>query len=63
VTAGELFLGLAFLFGLALASPFLAGTSNIIGILIIGIALYEAGKMNRRIPVNGPFRLGPTPVT
>lgn len=63
VTAGELFFGLAFLFGLALASPFLGGASNIIGILIIGIALYEAWKMNRRLPVNGPFRLGPTPAT
>jgi hypothetical protein len=45
--------------GLALAGPFLGGTSNIMGILIIGIGLYEAWKINRRVPLSGPFRLGP----
>lgn len=47
--------------GIALASPFLRGSSNIMGIIIIGIALYEAWKMNRRIAIGGPFRLGGTP--
>jgi hypothetical protein len=50
----------AAVFALALASPFLGGFQNIIGILIIGFALWEAWKMNRRVPieVEGPFRLG-----
>jgi len=44
---------------LALALPFLAGFKNVIGILIIGFALYEAWKLNRRVPlaVTGPFRV------
>ena len=45
--------------GLAFAAPFLGGTSNIMGILIIGIGLYEAWKINRRVPLSGPFRFGP----
>jgi len=44
---------------LALAAPFLAGTSNIMGIIIIGIGLYEAWKYNRRMKVSGPFKLAP----
>jgi hypothetical protein len=63
VTVGGFLFACVLLFGFALASPFLAGASNIIGILIIGIALYEAWKMNRRLPINGPFRLGATPAT
>jgi hypothetical protein len=46
-------------FGLAFAAPFLAGAKNIIGLLIIGIALYEAWKINRKVPIAGPFRIGP----
>jgi hypothetical protein len=44
--------------GLALAAPFLGGASNIIGILLIGIALYEAWKFNRPVPLvmDGPLR-------
>lgn len=56
--AGALLLGLAAILGLALAAPFLAGASNIMGIIIIGIGLYEAWKINRRIPLSGPFRFG-----
>jgi hypothetical protein len=47
-----------FVFGIALASPFFGGIENIMGFLIIAIALYEAWKLNRRVPVNGPFRFG-----
>ena len=54
------FLGLVW--GLALAAPFLAGASNIMGIIIIAIGLYEAWKYNRRVVVNGPFRLTQTPM-
>ena len=53
----------AFVFAIAFASPFLAGTSGIMGLIIIGIALYEAWKLNRRVPVNGPFRFGMAPAT
>ncbi len=55
---GGFLFALVFIFGLALASPFLGGAQNIMGIIIIGIALYEAWKINRRAPVSGPFRLG-----
>jgi hypothetical protein len=44
---------------LSLAAPFLGGFQNVIGILIIGFALYEAWKLNRRVPlaIAGPFRV------
>jgi hypothetical protein len=57
--AGDVALAFVLVLGIALASPFLMGAKNIIGIIIIGIALYEAWKINRRIPLSGPFRLGP----
>ena len=55
-----LLLALAFLFALAFAAPFLAGVQNIMGIIIIFIGLYEAWKINRRVPlvINGPYRVG-----
>ena len=69
-SAGGFVLALLLLFGLALALPFLAGASNFMGWIIIGIALYEAWKLNRRVPISGPFRFGgglavpaPVPVT
>ena len=45
--------------GLVLAIPFLAGAENIIGIIIIGIGLYEAWKFNRKAQVNitGPHAI------
>jgi hypothetical protein len=61
VGLGGMLLAVAIIFGIAFASPFLAGTDNIMGIIIIGIALYEAWKINRRIPVAGPFQLGVGP--
>lgn len=63
--AGSLVFAVLLIFGLAFASPFLGGASNFMGILIIGIALYEAWKINRRVPLSGPFRFGsaaPPPV-
>ena len=39
----------------ALVRPFTDGT--IMGWIIIAFALYEGWKMNRRVPVNGPFQL------
>jgi hypothetical protein len=49
----------ALVWGWALAAPFLAGASNIMGLIIIAIGLYEAWKYNRRVPVHGPFKLAP----
>lgn len=48
-----------FLLALAFALPFLGGVQNIMGIIIIGIALYEAWKMNKKVPlaITGPYRL------
>jgi hypothetical protein len=57
--AGDVVLAFALLFGLAFAAPFLGGASNLMGIIIIGIGLYEAWKINRRVPLSGPFRFGP----
>jgi hypothetical protein len=59
-------LGLAFLFVLAYAVPFLAvfeSGKNVIGLVIVGIGLYEAWKLNKRVPleITGPFRVGAAP--
>lgn len=58
---------LMFLLAVASALPFLALPENLIGVLIIGFALFEAWKMNKRTPlvVSGPFEVtrddAPTP--
>jgi hypothetical protein len=52
---------LLLIFGFALASPFLGGFSNIMGIIIIGIALYEAWKLNKRVLVSGPYQISAAP--
>jgi hypothetical protein len=58
-----LLLGLAVLFGLAFALPFLLGFQNLIGLLIIGIGLYEAWKINRRVQlvISGPYSVSAAP--
>lgn len=45
----------------AFALPFLAGSQNILGLIIIGIGLYEAWALNRRVvlDVKGPFPVAP----
>ncbi|MET0794516.1 MAG: hypothetical protein ABW061_23550 [Polyangiaceae bacterium] len=45
------------LVGLSLVSPFLGGTENVLGWIIIGVALYQAWKLTRAIPIHvlGPF--------
>jgi hypothetical protein len=62
-TAGQIVIALAIFGALVLASPFLAGFENIIGWLILGFALFEAWKVNRRhhIEVTGPFAVAPAP--
>jgi hypothetical protein len=64
-TGGQIALALAVLGAIVLASPFLAGFQNIIGWLILGFALYEAWKVNRRIhlEVTGPFAITPVPAS
>jgi hypothetical protein len=44
---------------IAVAAPFLGGLQNIIGLVIIGIGLYEAWKLNRRteLTISGPHNL------
>jgi hypothetical protein len=55
-----------FMFLLALAAPILGGFRNILGIVILGIGLWEAWKFNRQVVVKftGPFAVTaaqPTP--
>jgi hypothetical protein len=44
-------------------APFLSGFQNIIGLLIIGFALMQAWRVNRRglVPIHGPLRLSAAP--
>lgn len=60
MTPGRFVLGLAALIAIAAVAPFLAGVENILGLVIIGFALFQAWKMNRRVPlvVNGPYAVG-----
>jgi len=55
----QVLLGLAVLILIACAAPFLAGIQNIMGLVIIGIGLYEAWKFNKKRVVNitGPHTL------
>lgn len=61
VSIGDVFLAFGAIFLMAAAAPFLAGASNIIGLLIIGFGLWEAWKTNRRINlvINGPYSVVP----
>ena len=49
--------GAVAILAIAIAAPFLAGFDNIIGLLIIAFALWQAWSMNRPVPivVSGPF--------
>jgi hypothetical protein len=60
-SGSEMLLAVAGLLALAMAAPFLGGIQNVIGILIIGFALWEAWKINRHVPlqIEGPFRVAP----
>jgi hypothetical protein len=54
-------LAMLIVFAIAAAAPFAAGFENIIGILIIGFGLFEAWKINKRVPltITGPFSVAP----
>ena len=59
----QIAVALAVVFAIAFLAPFLAGFENILGLIIIGFALYEAWKLNkrRRFEFAGPFRLKEKP--
>jgi hypothetical protein len=60
MTAGKFAVGVLALIAIAAAAPFLAGVENFLGLIIIGFALFQAWKMNRRVPLafSGPYAVG-----
>jgi hypothetical protein len=50
----------ALFIGFAYALPILVGMQNPIGLLIVGFAIWEAWKINKRVPMvfSGPFAVG-----
>ena len=58
---GRFVLAMALLLAFACAAPFLAGVQNAIGLVIIGIGMYEAWKLNKHVPIviSGPHALAP----
>ena len=60
VTFGQFLRALVVFAGLTLALPFLGGVDNIMGLIIIAIALWEAWKVNRKVPlvISGPLAVG-----
>jgi hypothetical protein len=60
ITIGQALIGLAALLAIAAAAPVLAGFENIIGMVIIAFALFEAWRLNARVrlAVTGPYRVG-----
>ncbi len=63
ITSGQLVISFVIFILFIMAMPFLAGFENIIGLIIIGIGLYEAWKINRLQPfaIEGPFQVGSGP--
>lgn len=59
-SAGAFVVGIAMLILIVLAAPFLGGLSNVLGLVIIAIGLFEAWKQTRLVPFSsgGPYRLG-----
>ena len=60
---GTVLLGIGAIVLLAAIVPIAAGVSNLIGLLIIGIAVFAAWKLNRRVRlvIAGPYRVGTGP--
>lgn len=61
LSLGGFLIGILILLAYCLAMPFLQGFSNIVGLFIIFIGLYEAWKWNRRpqLTLEGPFSATP----
>jgi len=59
------FLFVVILFAFAAVAPVLGGFQNFMGWIIIGIALYEAWKLNKRVPLvfKGPFPVTAAPAS
>ncbi|HEV8264406.1 MAG TPA: hypothetical protein VGQ06_05600 [Gemmatimonadales bacterium] len=57
--AGAILFGIVVIVGFLYAAPFLAGIQNAIGLLIIGIAVYEAWKFNKKteLKITGPYQV------
>jgi hypothetical protein len=64
-SADAMVMALLLLLAFASAAPFLAGFENIMGLVIIGIGLYEAWKLNRRavFTITGPHTIARTAST
>jgi hypothetical protein len=66
-TFGQIVIAAAVLGAIVCAAPFLAGVQNIMGLVIIGIGLYEAWKFNKRREwsISGPHAIAtaPTPAS
>jgi hypothetical protein len=58
-TFGQFTVAVLLLLAIACVAPFLAGLQNIMGLVIIGIGLYEAWKLNKRqaMVITGPHAL------
>ncbi|MBN8221848.1 MAG: hypothetical protein J0L53_13060 [Spirochaetes bacterium] len=58
-TLGEALFGLLMFGGIILALPFLAGIENIIGLMIIAFALFEAARRTAKpkLEISGPFTI------
>jgi hypothetical protein len=65
LSLGRALLAVLMLIGLLCAMPFLAGAQNLVGLIIIGIGLYEAWKLNRRVSmaISGPHPVNAAPAT
>jgi hypothetical protein len=61
VSLGAFLLAIGAVFAIAAALPFLGGFENIVGLLIIAFGLFEAWKINKRMPMTftGPFSVAP----
>src|SRR5262249_26206315 len=59
-SVGRVLVALLFLLGFAYAIPVVIGFHSPMSLIIVGIALYEAWVINRRIPlrINGPYPIG-----
>lgn len=57
IHAADVAVAFVLILGIAMAAPFLAGAENLMGLLILAFALFEAWRHNRRgqIAVLGPF--------
>jgi hypothetical protein len=63
VTPGTVAVALLAVMLLAVVAPFFAGIQSVMWLLIIGIALHQAWRVNGHTPlqIEGPFQIGATP--